>query len=108
MNWLKHNYHSLTWQEGYVPYKEISKILFDSLRRAKKNYVKGLEKKIWLAKRGINAINVEDLNIKYRIQDDCNQGLLCLKHGNMGSSICALRNVFYLRKKMMYCNFFFF
>ena len=69
-------------------------------------YVKGLEKKIWLAKRGVHAINVEDLKIKYSIRDDCIQGLNCLKHGNTGSAICSLRNVFYLRKKMLYCKFY--
>lgn len=105
-DWLKLNYHKIPWQVGYVNYGRVFEILKQGLRNAKKIYVKGEEKKYLLESFGYqHVINIEYLKFKYKIQDHCNHGLGCIWHGQKGG-ICALRNVFYMRKRMKNYNFF--
>lgn len=103
--WLKLNYHALTWDDGYVSYSQLPRILKQGLSKAKEIYVKGEEKQKWLEKQGFKATNIEDLNFKYKIKDKNINGLRCIYHGNRGSGICSLQNIFFMRKKMINYKF---
>lgn len=99
--WLKLNYHMLSWEDGYVPYNQLRAVLKEGLKNAKEIYVKGYEKQKWLENQGYNAINIENLNYKYKIKEKNIHGLRCIYHGNKGSGVCSLQNIFCMRKIMI-------
>ena len=48
-SWLQRNHHGIPWSFGKSPYAAAGPIIRGILQRAHTNYVKGLEKKIWLS-----------------------------------------------------------
>lgn len=48
--WLEKNYHRIRWSQGDIPYQQMNNVLHKYLSNAKKIYVKGEEKKIFLQK----------------------------------------------------------
>lgn len=62
--WLIHNHHGIPWNAGDIPYDQLHEIVHNKLKSATYIFVKGLEKKKWLAqnfKLSSNIINLEDL-----------------------------------------------
>lgn len=104
LRWLQQNYSSLNWDSGNFAYNSIGKILARELRYSTEIYVKGYEKKIWLKKYGISAVNIEDLGYKFQLRK-LEGDILCRCH----TDVCAMRNVFHIIKwfKLNKCNDFY-
>ena len=92
VSWMRHNYGSPCWNSGYIPYEHAKHIIQSELVNSGAIYVKGLEKKKWLEKFNIFAINMEDMDCKLKIKK-LYKGPKCRQHENI-ESVCALRNVF--------------
>lgn len=94
--WLKSNHHGLDWNDGFIPYYKAGALLRNAIGDGTV-YVKGFEKIQWI-QRLVNArpviINVENIDCDVRFSDKMVDCLPCLNH----RGVCALKNVFMLRK----------
>lgn len=82
--WLTKHYHGLKWNDGEVPYENLFTLLSDHTRMYKYVFVKGLQKKRFLAKHIIhnNIINLEDFDCPKPDALPFVQGTACLRHLN--------------------------
>lgn len=105
VQWLEKYYHKISWGAGVTDYEHATKIIVGTLRNYNgRVYVKGIEKVTFLNKLSIKATNIEDLGIHYRISDISynNGNLISCKNHKSRYNVCALRNVFYMKKKRGY------
>jgi hypothetical protein len=108
-SWLTQHHHGLQWEDGNVPYSMAERLITSAIVGINENlqeeessivYVKGLEKKEWLADIMGDAISgyiIETLDAVYEDIPALNKldptySLRCNKHAKN----CALQNVFKL------------
>lgn len=60
-SWLQRNFHGLLWNSGDIPYESAGTIIRAILHSARIIYVKGLEKKVWLASFLGDSLRIVDL-----------------------------------------------
>jgi hypothetical protein len=104
-SWLKRNFHGLHWEDGDIPYGDLEDIFSTYASKARKIFVKGLEKKRWIQEITSNLVyNVEDIGCpalskisnldKFKPcshHDEC----ICRKPN------CAVKNVLILKKWLL-------
>lgn len=64
-SWLTRNFHGLPWDSGDIPYEAAKEIIGNILLHASTIYVKGKEKKEWLANfigESTHVVNVEEID----------------------------------------------
>lgn len=107
VNWLRDNYHGLSWNDGYITVSELQNTIIPILR-GKIILVKGLEKVSWLKSicRGaeMRIINLENTgcNLQLHKAFDEMEGneKVCSRHKKIKSNIahCAVKNVWMMKK----------
>lgn len=113
--WLSNNYIGLSWNDGYVSYKDVNKILHENLNRFSKILVKGIQKVQFLQSRGVipTIINMDTLNcpsFKNNIFWNKFTKHPCLHHANTISSslsfICSRDHALKLYQwyKLFHCS----
>lgn len=106
--WLTRNFHGLPWNFGSVPYNAATGIIQSILHNARTIYVKGSEKREWLANFLLEGseriINLEMLDCpslqELRKQIDS----ICPHHENLLKFNCAHRNVQLLKNWILKPN----
>lgn len=97
--WLTRNFHNLNWNDGYIPYHFLQKVLKQLILGATCIYVKGYEKKKFLTEILDNkylVIDLTDVNcpaLKYLTND---KNVKCPHHlddDEHSKYHCALKNV---------------
>ena len=94
--WLELCYHGLSWNSGDWDYTEIGKILQD----AKKIFVIGEIKKLWLERFNFNVTDINEMS--YPSFNDPRSVTICTNHNGACKSTCAMYNV--KRMKQFYLN----
>ena len=104
VKWVERNYHKISWNGGYVPYKYAGEIIKKGLRNFENVFVKGVQKVNYLQSLGIVAQNIE---CSYEVGGlrtlDFRHGISCMNHKDK-NYICALLNVCNI-KKIVESNF---
>lgn len=95
-SWLERNFHGMKWNAGDIPYEAHQTMISDILRGARTIYVKGLEKKMWLATiTDTNIIDMETLDCP-SLRNSMKKNPKCLHHYSVKYN-CAHANVEFLR-----------
>lgn len=101
--WLTRNFHGLSWDSGDIPYEAMTEIISNMLMHARIIYVKGTEKKEWLANffgESTRIVNLEDLDcpslLKLR-KEPTSSVINTYPHHHYSTSNCAGENVKLLR-----------
>ena len=92
-SWLTRNFHGIPWEAGEVPYADVQEVLINSLPRATKVWVKGLEKKQWLGRLVPHVHNLEDLGCPSLTKLGNNHKKWCSHHTQCSKPVCAAHNV---------------
>lgn len=84
-SWLIRNYHGLVWESGQIPYEALQQTLEAALINARAIYVKGLEKKNWLAELLPTKYiyNLESLGCPALHKLSLNSDYTCSNHSNL-------------------------
>ena len=98
-NWFKCHHHGIPWKSGDIPYNEISNILREHLKDAKKVIVKGFIIKKWLKRFKFNVCNINEMGFA-GYDNIYHQKFVwvCHHHNGAYKTSCAARNVKLLKK----------
>lgn len=112
-SWLQRNYHGITWNSGDISDQVAAKRIRDILKHARTIFVKGLEKKRWIArfmKRSLSTIvDMESLDCpSLQKLPTILSTIGCPHHANMSKYNCADANVkslkMWLKPPQALCN----
>lgn len=97
-SWLQRNYHGMDWTSGDIPYEAAGTIIRSILKHARTIFVKGLEKKRWLARlMEISSESIVDLETldcpSLRKLQTISPVIGCSHHSNTPKYSCADANV---------------
>lgn len=97
-SWLQRNYHGIDWTTGDVSYQAATKRVRSILQRARTIFVKGLEKKSWIAsfvgKSPSSIVDMESLDCpSLRKLPTIASTVGCPHHANILKYNCAEANV---------------
>lgn len=95
IEWLQKNHLGINWSSGTTPYGKLNAVICENLKD-KVVFTKGLQKTNFLKIHGVNAYNVEDFGIHFKIKEITDK-IACTSHESE-NNVCALRNAFYLKK----------
>ena len=96
---LQRKVHGLSWDCGTIEYKQIGRLIRDSLREATDIYVIGSEKKKYMERFKYNAIDIIELG--YLQVDTTKVVNFCLNHNFSHKTCCAAQNVKLIKKFMI-------
>ena len=101
-NWLKYNYHGISWNADGLDYSQIGHLLRQSFHDANKILVIDELKKKWLQRFHLPVNNIQQYNYQSKSSVKC--VTICTNHNPMYKTNCALHNVhlmklFYQSKK---------
>lgn len=95
--WLTRNYHGMSWEDGEIPYEAAETIIGAILQRARKVYVKGLEKTQWMKKfTNAEIIDLETLDCPSlkklpKIPPGCSHHSFQTKHNCANANVKSLK-----------------
>lgn len=90
--WIQGNLLGLKWDDGDLPYHKIGEVLRNNLSRAKKIFMKGREKVLWLRKYVMNVVEIDaDCPSLKVLRESCKKEILCKYHPQRSLN-CAARN----------------
>ena len=97
-DWLQRNYHGLIWESGHIPYEALQ-TLEAVLAKSTTIYIKGLEKKNWLAELLPKKFiyNFEGFDCPALSKSPCGQYYKCSNHYGLENYSCAAQNAQYLK-----------
>lgn len=100
-SWLERNFHGMQWNSGDITYDAVSESIRASLKEARKIYVKGAEKRIWLMRFTDSSVHIIDMetldcpSLQKLPKISPNSG--CLHHSFDSKYNCSNANVKSLR-----------
>ena len=102
-NWLQRNYHGLSWESGHIPYEALQQTLEAVLADSATIYIKGLEKKNWLAELLPNKFiyNVEGFDCPALSKLPRSRYYNCSNHCGLKNYRCAAENVQILKSWLL-------
>lgn len=98
--WLTNNFHGIQWDAGDVPFQQMEETFFEAVEFAKKLYVKGAEKKLYIKKLlpGMKVIDLADYGCP-PLHKLCSKSFIdCPHHTETNNPVCAKLNVEVLAK----------
>ena len=89
--WLELCYHGLSWNSGKWDYTEIRNILQDAFKDAKRIFVIGEIKKLWLERFNFKVTDITEMG--YSSFDYPRSVTICTNHNGACKTTCAMYNV---------------
>ena len=93
-NWLTKHCHKLDWNEGYVEYEELDKIMFHFCKQFNSIFTTGSEKAKWISR--YTSFNVFDVKLNKLNKDLKFQPPLCIaaRNNDHAHQNCSLSKVY--------------